>query len=108
MATPPPWGATLPFETLLRVKLDDQLFGHGNRDRFAGRGLEHTSGPRLAVEREPLGHALSLALLEGAGDHAQVRRLLAHRDDVPRTRDVRRDRHLLAVHRDVAVTHDLA
>ncbi len=61
----------------------------------------------LGVERQPLRHAAALHFLERVHDRGVLAAALPHRHDVARLHRERRDVHLAAVHREVAVAHEL-
>src|SRR5262245_6446127 len=92
----------------LRVELDDQLFVDRHADGCARRHVQDPARQSLGMQLEPVRHALPLAGIERVLDHGHLTTLLTHLHLVPGTNLERGNVDIAAVHREVAVTDELA
>src|SRR3954469_18152463 len=91
---------------LLGVELDDELLAHRDLDLLPEREVAHR---HLELGRngvEPLRHG-AVEGVDVVANHDHAARLLTQRHDVVLAEHERRDRDALAVHRHVAVAHEL-
>src|SRR5215813_4400196 len=91
---------------LLRVQLDDELFLHGDLDVVAERQAAHNRPLVSRRQLHPLGH-LAAAGRQVLGHPLLEARVRPELDLVPDLDEERGQRHLAAVHLDVAVADDL-
>src|ERR1044071_9924053 len=92
---------------LLRVELDDELFAHGDVDVLAQREVPDGDLEALGACLQPRGH-LPVERVHVVADDDHRPRLLLEGDDVALAHAVARDVDAPAIHRDVAVAHELA
>src|ERR1700716_2203453 len=97
------WGAS----GLLGVELDDQLLAHGHVDLLAQGQVAHRGLELAAIDLEP-GRHRAVERVEVVTQHDHLARARMNLDHILLAELVRRDRHALAVHRDVAVADQLA
>ncbi len=90
---------------LLRIQLDDQLLLHGQVDLLARRQRDDLAGRRRRTTATPGCRGPSLPRSRGGWSASSG--WSPRRDHVARAQRVGRDVDLLAVHREVAVTHEL-
>src|SRR5688500_456588 len=95
------------WEGLLRIQLDDELLAHGHVDVIAPGDVAHGDGEAALAGLEPPGD-LPVEGVEVVPDDDHRPRLVAQGDDFTAPGLVARDRHPLAVHRDVPVADELA
>ena len=103
------WRFESELHETFRIQLDDELFLHGQVDLLARRQLTK-SGPTSAasVEQQPLGNPAALHFFHRVLDRRVLARSPPHGDHVALAHRERRDVHLLAVHGEVPVAHELA
>src|SRR5689334_9849961 len=92
---------------LLGVQLDDELFAHRNIDLGAHGKISHGDLQATFAGLEP-GRRRAVERVEVVADDDHRLRLVAQRHDVALAHGVARDRHPLAVDRDVSVPDELA
>src|SRR5436190_12357285 len=96
------------FLLLLAIQLDDELLLHGQVDLLAGRERGDAAGQGAGVERQPLGDAAALDLLDRVLDGGVLRAGTAHRYDVARLERIGRHVHLAPVDAEVPMAYELA
>src|SRR5215211_4260571 len=94
--------------SVLRVQLDDQLLLHRRVDDLPGRQRVHEDAQLRRDGLEPRRHGALAGGLASDDERRELVRALPHRHDVLLADPVGRDVDLDAVHREVAVAHQLA
>src|SRR5690606_14315323 len=89
------------------VVLDDEVLLHAHVDLLARGQALHGPFQAVRIQLEPIRHAPALSRLDALLDHRDVPAALPDGDDVAHLHPRRRDIHLLPVHREVTVHHQL-